>query len=480
MEPINYGLLERQNDTMKRIFDSVGGYIKGEDLASLRLQVIKLCTENKLFMRDVVTGLVKSSLAESLDKPIDLDTAKNLFTVFFSDKLKLINKKSSDGKNWDTKVSSVSQQMVSMLWEQVFINCTYNSRKEWFENIPAWDGVERIKSFMKEYFRCDTNPNFFLLFLTSVIGKIDDPEKNYCPFFFDFVSPSKGTGKTSFFQHLLGKYAINQVMKARRDDFYVDIYNANAVVVNNDECTWVGEGFDKISYDEFKAMVTQSTDTFSRKYRQPETHARSFVIVRTSNEINQVFSTNERRQIIFEITLEENECLHWGCSDEYMQQLLAEAKDYYVKNGIYRMTNADWGDVEKQNQDNFETDGVSFRKFKQYIEFVRSHPHDESLTTPTRQIFKTHLPEDWRDYVWVTWSNYADWAEINNTKDPLKPRVFWRQAEAGRKFFDWLFFKKGVKHTLKNTLRTQLIGIRKTSATSNEQEPTPEKAVELF
>lgn len=480
MESFNYDLLEQQNNTMKKIFDSVGGYIKGEDLASLRLQVIKVCMEHRLFLRDIITGLVKSSLSESPDKPIDLDTAKNLFTVFFSDKLKLISKKSADGRNWETKVSPVSQQMVGMLWEQVFINCTYSSRKEYFDNIPAWDGQERIKTFMKEYFRCNSNPNFFLLLLTSIIGKIDDPEKNYCPFFFDFVSPSKGTGKTSFFQHLLGKHAINQAMKARRDDFYVDIYNANAFVVNDDECTWPGEGFDKISHDELKTIVTQHTDTFSRKYRQPETHARAFVIVRTSNEINQVFSTNERRQIIFEIGLEEKECLHWNCDDYFMQQLLAEAKAYYVEHGVYRMTDADWSDIDQQNKDNFETDGVSFRKFKQYIEFVRSHPNDETISTPATAIFKTHLPEDWRDYIWVTWSNYADWAELNNLKEILKPRVFWRQAEAGRNFFNWMYFKKGVKHTLKSTLRTQLIGIKKPSTKETKQETEPEKAVDLF
>lgn len=742
MENFNYDLLEQQNNTMKKIFDSVGGYIKGEDLASLRLQVIKICMEHKLFLRDIITGLVKSSLSESPDKPIDLDTAKNLFTVFFSDKLKLISKKSTDGRNWETKVSPVSQQMVGMLWEQVFVNCTYSSRKEYFDNIPVWDGQERIKTFMKEYFRCNSNPNFFLLLLTSIIGKIDDPEKNYCPFFFDFVSPSKGcltgdtkinvytkngtgyslkkvriarlfdlaknesdrvivrslnehtkemvyseaevvytgqkqcyllttedglsiecsgnhrfytdegwvnilklkegdeiyanakgatnrrdknyrspsadgkefyvkyhpvvaydrrkkchrvreykliweahannmsfqeyvdllnnydgraltvvpkgydihhingdhhdnrienlevlskaehgrihgvyvkpkqylarkvkiksvvptqikktydlacvegwhnyvanefithnTGKTSFFQHLLGKHAINQAMKARRDDFYVDIYNANAFVVNDDECTWPGEGFDKISHDELKTIVTQHTDTFSRKYRQPETHARAFVIVRTSNEINQVFSTNERRQIIFEIGLEEKECLHWNCDDYFMQQLLAEAKDYYLKNGVYRMTDADWSDIDQQNKDNFETDGVSFRKFKQYIEFVRSHPNDETISTPATAIFKTHLPEDWRDYIWVTWSNYADWAELNNLKEILKPRVFWRQAEAGRNFFNWMYFKKGVKHTLKSTLRTQLIGIKRPSAKDEKKETEPEKVVDLF
>lgn len=474
MDEINYDLLERQNRTMKEIFDSVGGFIKGEDLASLRIQVIKLCLENKLFLRDTVTGLVKSSLSESLDKPIDLDTAKNLFTVFFSDKLKLVSKRSDDGKNWATKVSSVPQQMVSLLWEQVFINCTYSSRKEWFDNIPEWDKKERIATFMKDYFKCKTNPNFFLLLLTSIIGKIDDPEKNYCPFFFDFVSPTKGTGKTSFFQHLLGKHAINQVMKARRDDFYVDIYNANAVVVNNDECTWNGEGYDKISYDEFKAMVTQSHDTFSRKFRQPETHARGFVIVRTSNDINQVFSTNERRQIIFEIGLGENECLHWGCDDYFMQQLLAEAKDYYVKNGMYRMTDADWGDVEKQNKDNFETDGIGFRKFHKFIEHILNTPHDNKYRTSAEDICRGFRPENYSEYHWLTWSNYADWAEANQLREVLKPRQFWRQAEAACKYFEWLAYNKNEKYLLKSTLRTRLVGVKKNYKPGVPQEPVDE------
>jgi hypothetical protein len=43
-----------------------------------------------------------------------------------------------------------------------------------------------------------------------------------------------------------------------------------------------------------------------------------------------------------------------------------------------------------------------------------------------------------------------------------------------------MYFKKGVKHTLKSTLRTQLIGIKKPSTKETKQETEPEKAVDLF
>ena len=39
----------------------------------------------------------------------------------------------------------------------------------------------------KEYIYARTNPSFFWLYMTAIIGKIKEPSKCYVPYFFDFV-----------------------------------------------------------------------------------------------------------------------------------------------------------------------------------------------------------------------------------------------------------------------------------------------------
>lgn len=456
-------LLDKQNKIMHNAFNSVDGFIKGYDIASIRTKLINFVNDHDLFCRDIITGNIKTVLMPENNNMVDLQDAYDLFKTFFCDKIKIISKKyNQTTEQYDLVYKKVSADELNTLWAQVMQNCTYSSRLEWYNNIPEWDGVDRIKSFMKDYFMCDTNPNFFLLFMTRVIGKIHDPVKNRCPFWFDFVGASKGTGKTTFFFHLLGKRAKIQEMKSRRDDFFVDLYNSNAVVAIDDECKWVGDKFNQISYDEFKALVTEDRDVFSRKFRQPEEHPRSFVIVRTSNHPKTTFSTNERRQIIFNIGLAERQCLHWQLDDTYMQQLLAEAKAYYECHGVYELSDEDWADVDAQNQDNYNTESVKFMRLENYVKYLRNA--DAKFCTPYDMVDrgkKASRPERQAQYYkWATWSDYFNWEKSQNTndKDVLRSFEFWRQAEAMRGIHKWLFYDQQAEYRVGGT-RVKMIAV---------------------
>lgn len=450
-------LLDKQNRIMQNAFNSVDGFIKGYDIASIRTELINFVNDHDLFCRDIITGNIKTVLMPENNNVVDLQDAYDLFKTFFCDKIKVINKKyNQTTEQYDLVYKKVTTDELNTLWAQVLQNCTYSSRLEWYKNIPEWDGVDRIKSFMKDYFLCETNPNFFLLLMTSIIGKIHDPVRNRCPYFFDFVGPSKGTGKTTLFLHMLGKRAKIQEMKSRRDDFYVDIYNTNAVVVIDDECKWVGDKINQISYDEFKAMVTEERDVFSRKFRQPEEHARSFVIIRTSNHPKTTYSTNERRQIIFNVGLKEKQCLHWQLDDAYMQQLLAEAKAYYECHGVYELTDEDWKDVDIQNQDNYNTESVNFMHLDAFVQYLR-YNRDAKFCTKYDTIDngkKASRPErQARYYKWATWKDYYNWEMSNdtNTKDILRSYEFWRQAEAMKGIYDWLFYDQQAEYRIGGT-----------------------------
>ena len=389
------------------------GRVVGDTLADITTKMLEVTTNNGLFLRDTVTGLCKSCLSGDSNGNISPKTAKILWLTHFKDRIRM-KAVSSSG---EIRFKQLSNQDLDILWENIYMFSTYNSRKEMYDNIPEWDGTPRIKSFMHDYFKCNANPNFFLLFLTAVVGKMDDPEKNYCPFFFTFAGQEKGTGKSSFCEHLVGKYAVMLSPTSRKEDFFVNAYDANALIGIDDEnkLTDRKNNFNAWGLDELKAFVTQKYDRFSRKFMQPEEHARGFVFVRTTNEATTVFSPNERRQIIFNVGLSEHTCLHWDLDQNYMNQLLAEAKDYYVKNGgIYQVTEEDWLDIEQQNIQNFNYETDDYETVLAFITQLYEKPLENEK-------YLVKVCDD--NGKWASWRGYNKWRK-DNKEAPVDPRRF--------------------------------------------------------
>jgi hypothetical protein len=217
--------------------------------------------------------------------------------------------------------------------------------------------------------------------MTCLVAKFS-PRNDYCPYFFDIVAKTKGIGKSLLCRRLPGgKYCgFLTFAVGRRDDFYVNAYDGNNAIVVDDECTWVSNSkmSGKITADEMKTLVSSPVDKFSRKFGQPEEHQRSFIIMRTSNDVNQVYSTNERRQIIFECHLKEQECRILDLPDEFFQQMLAEAKAYYRKHhGVYQLTDDDKLEVKSANLDNYNWETRENFAILDYVKAVRNEPENE-------------------------------------------------------------------------------------------------------
>lgn len=404
-----------------------GKKIGAGSVAELTSQLVGLCRSNTLFMRDTVTGLYKTVFAR---KPlIPEHQAETIFETHFWDKLVIKTVSfSADKDTGDTvrkvKYHEIKPQELKLLWRNIGLYSTFNSRKEFYDSIPEWDGEERIGTFMKKHFECDTNPNFFLLLMTSIVAKFS-PRNDYCPYFFDIVSKSKGIGKSFLCRRLIpSKYCGFLSMATRsKDDFYVNAYDGNNVIVVDDECTWVGKGVGKIDMEQFKTLVTNPQDKFSRKFQDPELHDRSFIIVRTCNDVNQVYATNERRQIIFECHLKEQECRikEEDLPDEFFQQMLAEAKAYYVKHGgIYKLTDDDRLEVKENNLNNYNWETPDNYIILDYIQAVRSNPEKWGVV-PTIQKMQTRR-----------WGNHKDYCKYcdERRKTPLPSRAFWRAVSA--------------------------------------------------
>lgn len=403
-----------------------GKKIGAGSIAELTSQLINICRANNLFVRDIMTGLYKSIFAR---KPlISAEQAKTIFETHFWDKLAVktpswTTDKSSGETVQTIKYHEIKPQELNLLWRNVGLYCTFNSRKEFFDSIPEWDGEERIATFMKKYFNCDTNPNFFLLLMTCIVAKFS-PHNDYCPYFFDIVAEEKGIGKSYLCKRLVDNKYVGFLKMSRNrgmSDFFVDAYDGNNAIIVDDEATWCGSGPDKISYDELKTLVTSPQDKFSRKNQQPEEHDRSFIIIRTSNFVQQVFATNERRQIIFECHLENYECRIKDLPDSFFDQMLSEAKAYYIKNhGIYRLTDDDRFEIKESNLNNYNWETKENYAILDYIKAVRNN-NEKYGTLLAAQKFSSDR--------WGSHKKYTEWCDEHH-KPALPARAFWRAVSA--------------------------------------------------
>ena len=213
------------------------------------------------------------------------------------------------------------------------------------------------------------------------------------------------------------------------DDALVNVYKNNALIALDDECSFfksvVGKGS---GYEWWKQFITNANDTFSRKFQQPETHPRSFIVVRTSNEPKTSFWIDERRQIIFESKLKKDECKILSLSKEYFAQMLAEAKVFYERNGVYQLTDDDKLSIQMQQAQYFSTENEYYQQAKEYIDWVcgklkdgKFHSFEDSqcwVKTPVAQF----------GYA-ITWMTYAKWC-TQHTRKPMLSGLFWNQVGA--------------------------------------------------
>lgn len=396
-------------------------------VAELSAKIVDVCKTHKLFERDIISGLYKTKFSKK--DLVSEDRAELIFNLHFCDRLaiKTTNYKTNNETGEQTK--SVSYRNITPLelkyiWKAVGTYSTFNSRIEFFNNIPVWDGEERIKTFMKKYFECDTNPNFFLLLMTCLVSKFS-PRNDYCPYFFDVVAKTKDIGKSYLCMRLAGEqYCGFLTMDGRSpEDFWVNAYDGNYAIVCDDECTWGDKTKTKnaLSTDAMKRMITVKKDKFSRKHKQPEEHDRPFIIMRTSNDVNQVYATNERRQIIFECFLKDRECRIKDLPDEFFRQMLAEAKDYYIKHGgIYQLTDNDKVEIKETNLNNYNWETKENYAILGYVKSVREDPAKWN----TELCAKKFSADKWGSF-----QKYIDWCD-EHRKPALPSRAFWRSVEA--------------------------------------------------
>ena len=383
--------------------------IIAQDLAELRLKILEIMTAKKYFQCDICTGNYKVTCGDT-DIVCPPEQAFDFFNVYFGDKCMIHS---------GSRISRISGADLKSLFRTIGTVVTYNSRKEMFDAIPKWDGIPRIQDFMRVVFECNANWHFFLLFMTAIVGKMADPQRAYVPFFFDFVG-KKGVGKTLLHTLLVGQNHVIQVEPtSRTEEVLAQIYSHNAIIAVDDEGNLTANnekgGW---SEDKLKSFITRTEDVFSRKFMMAERRVRSFVFVRTSNEVKSSTDPDERRQIIFESRLPPRTCRLFKYGKENFQQLLAEAKAYFIKKGVYQLTPEDWADVTKQQAMYFNDETSYYVIVRKYVRYLMAEAKFRPDTLKLRRINGHFITQ------WVDFENYR----INelHSSTVINGRLFWK------------------------------------------------------
>lgn len=438
------------------------------DVQDLQNQLSEYVKETEFIKFDECTGLYWVRYGNIEDRNCSEKTAREHFLNVFDTHCYLEKSVQING-SIKKQMQQLSDKQISRCFRVAAHMVTYNARKWFLDGIPEWDGRPRIRTFLKDAYECDSNPNHFLLFITKVASMIIDPTKTYCPYWFDFVG-DQGVGKSYLADWLLGgdgsmicKYAFTR----SGDDFKYQPYASGAIIAIDDECKLSNsqsKAFGKgTTIEEWRAYVADKFDTVRAVYKEEMILRRSFVIIRTSNEVKITQETGERRQIIFESKLPTRQCRlsktedYWKTNGTdkfhspdgklngyYAQQVLAEAIAYVQQNGQYELSEQDIVNQLQEQVNHVDTDNVQYASLCSFIEQIEScirlHKMDTTLSYVPKLVVERNFngndtaPNDRLKYAgcyyftYLTYRQYCVEHSIDR-KDQISSRTFWNYVK---------------------------------------------------
>ena len=213
----------------------------------------------------------------------------------------------------------------------------FHPLKEYLKTAQAnWDGDSRIDTFLNTYLGVEQSEyasKGFLCLLIGAIQKVYKPNEKF-DFVFDFVG-GQGAGKTTFLQKLFleekGFYTDSISSFKEKDDFSI---MQRCWCVNDDEMAVT----DKTSFKILKKFASQKELEYRLPYaKRAIRRAKTFVLVRTNNNINYLKDkTGNRRFIPFKVD-KEKQLYHpldtkgHGMILSLVEQLWGEAMTLYEK-----------------------------------------------------------------------------------------------------------------------------------------------------
>lgn len=226
-------------------------------------------------------------------------------------------------------LSSVTKELVKDAVRLVAQDNSFDSAIEWLTNqVPAWDGVNRIETFTNKYFGTEDTPYSRALGLymwTSLAGRVLQPgiKADMVP----ILVGEQGTGKST------GIEAI-----APAPEFFTEISFTEKEADQSRKMRGhlVGEiaelrGINSREVEAIKAFITRTHERWVPKYREfIISYPRRIFFMGTTNESNFLSDdTGNRRWLPIKVGTVSVEEIKKNCL-----QLWAEARDTFLESGI--------------------------------------------------------------------------------------------------------------------------------------------------
>ena len=226
-------------------------------------------------------------------------------------------------------LSSVTKELVKDAVRLVAQDNSFDSAIEWLTNqVPAWDGVNRIETFTIKYFGTEDTPYSRALGLymwTSLAGRVLQPgiKADMVP----ILVGEQGTGKSTGIQAI-----------APAPEFFTELSltDRDADQSRKMRGHLVGEiaelrGINSREVEAIKAFITRTHEEWVPKYREfTTTYARRIFFIGTTNESNFLSDdTGNRRWLPINVGTVSVEEIKKNCL-----QLWAEARNKFLESGI--------------------------------------------------------------------------------------------------------------------------------------------------
>lgn len=199
---------------------------------------------------------------------------------------------------------------------------SYHPIREYLENLPKWDGVERLEKLLIEYLGAEDNPYVRAVTRKTFIGAVARVYEPGIKFDWMLVlSGDQGIGKSTLVQKLAGEWFNDSLKLSDTKD------KTAAEKLQGYWILEIGElaGMRKAEENELKNFLSSQNDIYRASFGKRATpHPRQCIFIGTTNEKGYLRDTTGNRRF-WPVKVYKGDKKPWDISKEDIEQFWAEA-----------------------------------------------------------------------------------------------------------------------------------------------------------
>ena len=293
----------------------------------------------------------------------------------------------------DSQYGTFSQRNYEIGIQKVTDDRSYHPIREYLENLPEWDGIDRVETYFIDYLGAEDNPYVRAVtrkILCAAYKRVYHPgiKFDYCV----VLNGPQGIGKSTAVSRLgMQWYSDSLALSDMNDKTAAEKLQGYWILE-------IGElaGMKKADIDKVKAFISRQDDKYRATFgRRVTPHPRQCVFIGTTNSETGYLRdiTGNRRFWTIKVS---GECAHrpWEITQETVDQIWAEIRTYADKEKLFLFQDLE-SFAEKEQLEAMEQDDR------------------EGLV---RKYLDTLLPEDWDDT-----DLYRRQEFFRDLEDPTRP-----------------------------------------------------------